>query len=115
MIIANYNFTPTPPDNYNSNVVETDPLPELVIRASSSVLPQLVARIYAIALQNILNSRDRIEIKSQDAEIKANDIDLTIWMMPDFLVRFKYSNLGAIFTDVGTIGWYIPTGLIRKG
>lgn len=103
-----------PLDNHNSTTTATRQLPDLVLRASKSVLPQLVARIYAISLHNVLNTKHRFQIKST-GEVEPNDIELTKWMLPDFQLVYKYPNLGATFDSVGSIGWYIPTKLIAQG
>lgn len=90
----------------------------ITIIVSPRVLPQLVARIYAIYLKDRLRSGHTIQFKTQELraippEVKVGEISLENYQMVDSHEQGQGSHHGTLY-PTGVIGWFVPTALIDK-
>lgn len=90
----------------------------LTILVSPRALPQLVSRVYAIHLQDVLKTGHRITFKEPPypkEPLKVGEIELESWQIPDLLEDGSKGHYGALYPSTGVIGWFIPKGLIGNG
>lgn len=119
----------TTSDNSIAISLSPDPLPlkpnpnagNLTIQVSRRILPQLLSRVYAIFLQDVLKTGQQIRLKTENEMIKSfievGHVSLETWQFPDDHDHDKAQNNhhGMIYYTTGTMGWFIPKDLIQEG
>lgn len=92
----------------------------LTIRVSPRVLPQIVSRIFAIILQDVLRTGHSIlfktiEMTPNPEPPNLNEVSLENWLFADGHEKEStVTHRGTLFMT-GVMGWFIPESLIKEG
>lgn len=91
----------------------------LTIRVSPRVLPQIVSRIFAIILQDVLRTGHSIlfktiEMTPNPEPPNLNEVSLENWLFADGHEKEStVTHRGTLFMT-GVMGWFIPESLIKE-